>query len=63
MDISVYIPAFVALFVIIDPIGLAPLFVALTQGMDPRSGAAWRSGRRWSPSACCCFSGWPVRRC
>ena len=36
MDISVYIPAFVALFVIIDPIGLAPLFVALTQGMDAR---------------------------
>ena len=36
MEISVYISAFVALFVIIDPIGLAPLFVALTQGMEPR---------------------------
>jgi multiple antibiotic resistance protein len=33
MDFDAYIPAFVALFVIIDPVGLAPLFVALTQGM------------------------------
>jgi multiple antibiotic resistance protein len=33
MDFAAYIPAFVALFVIIDPVGLAPLFVALTQGM------------------------------
>jgi multiple antibiotic resistance protein len=29
-----YLTAFVTLFVIIDPIALAPLFVALTQGMD-----------------------------
>ncbi|UWQ97130.1 MarC family protein [Rhodobacteraceae bacterium M385] len=36
MDLSFYIPAFVTLFVIIDPIGLAPLFVALTQGMTER---------------------------
>lgn len=34
MEIAAYIPAFVALFVIIDPIGMAPLFVALTSGMD-----------------------------
>jgi len=34
MNFAEYIPAFVALFVIIDPIGLAPLFVALTQGMS-----------------------------
>lgn len=36
MDLAAYIPAFVTLFVIIDPIGLAPLFVAMTQGMTAR---------------------------
>jgi len=35
MDPSFLITAFVALFVVIDPIGLAPLFVALTAGMAP----------------------------
>jgi multiple antibiotic resistance protein len=29
--------AFAALFVVIDPIGLAPIFVALTAGMTPRA--------------------------
>ena len=31
------VTAFTALFVIIDPIGLAPIFVALTAGMTPRA--------------------------
>ena len=34
MTTELLITTFVTLFVIIDPIGLAPLFVALTQGMD-----------------------------
>ena len=34
MELEFLITSFVALFVIIDPIGLTPIFVALTQGMD-----------------------------
>ena len=34
-DLAPLITAFVTLFVIIDPLGLAPLFVALTQGQRP----------------------------
>lgn len=37
MDTTFLITAFVTLFVIIDPIGLVPLFVALTQGMSTRA--------------------------
>ncbi len=40
MDQAAIITAFITLFVIIDPIGLAPLFVALTKGED----AAHRRG-------------------
>jgi len=36
MDLAFYITTFVTLFVVIDPIGLAPLFVALTKGMTPQ---------------------------
>ncbi|TJZ92965.1 MarC family protein [Paracoccus gahaiensis] len=34
MDMATTITAFVTLFVVIDPIGLAPIFIALTPGMD-----------------------------
>lgn len=34
IDMAFLITAFVTLFVVIDPIGTAPLFVALTQGMS-----------------------------
>lgn len=42
--IDVALTAFVTMFVIIDPIGLSPLFAALTQGMDRE--ARRRSARR-----------------
>lgn len=37
IDTAFLITAFVTMFVIIDPIGLAPLFVALTQGTSDRA--------------------------
>ncbi|MCP4208862.1 MAG: MarC family protein [Shimia sp.] len=36
MDSAAFITAFVTLFVIIDPIGLFPIFVSLTQGLPQR---------------------------
>ena len=36
MSVVELVTAFAALFVVIDPIGLAPIFVALTAGMTPR---------------------------
>lgn len=35
IDLAVLVPAFTTLFVIIDPPGLVPLFIAMTQGMSP----------------------------
>ena len=45
MEISAVITAFVTLFVVIDPPGLAPLFIALTTGMsdDRRRRIGWRA--------------------
>ena len=34
MDQAFFVTAFVTLFVIVDPIGLTPMFIALTRGMD-----------------------------
>lgn len=42
--LEILVTAFVTLFVVIDPIGLAPLFIALTQGMTPEHRE--RVGRR-----------------
>ena len=45
MDQTILISAFFTLFVVIDPIGLAPMFLALTKGMDigARRGVALRA--------------------
>ena len=45
MEWSAIIAAWVTLFVVIDPPGLAPLFIALTQGMtdDRRRRIGWRA--------------------
>jgi multiple antibiotic resistance protein len=37
MELTLLIAAFFTLFVVIDPIGLAPVYVAITQGMDAKT--------------------------
>ena len=47
------ITAFATLFVVIDPPGLVPMFIALTRGMDaPKGAGRWRSGPASSPRPC-----------
>ncbi len=36
MELELFIPAFVTLFVVMDPIGISPLFMALTRGRTKR---------------------------
>ena len=45
MDLSFYVTAFVTLFVVIDPIGMTPIFIALTSGSHTahRRGVAFRA--------------------
>lgn len=45
MSFDLAATVFVTLFVVIDPVGLAPLFLAVTRGMDKsqRAGVAWRA--------------------
>jgi multiple antibiotic resistance protein len=49
MEMAALITVFVTLFVIVDPIGLAPLFVALTQGMS--------ASQRWKIALRACIVG------
>lgn len=35
MDMATAVTAFITLFVVTDPIGLTPMFIAMTSGMDP----------------------------
>ena len=45
MDSTQIISALVTLFVVIDPVGLVPLFIALTRDMSPerRRRIGWRA--------------------
>ena len=48
---TLVVPAFATLFVVIDPIGLVPMFLSLTDGMDARA-------RRNSAIRATCLARW-----
>lgn len=52
MPIDYILNAFATLFVTIDPVGLAPLVLALTAGAAQRCAVPWPCAPRSSPFSC-----------
>jgi small neutral amino acid transporter SnatA (MarC family) len=52
MPLDFAISALVTLFVVVDPIGLAPTFLAVTEGLPASSPARSSSARRFSATGC-----------
>lgn len=49
-DPKLFGAAFITLFVIMDPPGTVPIFLALTAGRSKRDRRNWPRRPRWSPS-------------